>query len=634
MKSRVPLILFILLSFTQMALAAETEQLDTLLEALNTEISELVHSGNDAAVYKKARFALAEAQRQKDPYYISEAYFLMGSWHRMSPKSEHRDSILYYDKLGLDYILQTDSAAAINRAYNRVSADLMEGGNYSEAAKYLFDLLEVLEAQSDYYELGNTYTNLVLLNREISEYQTAIAFEQKAIGNFIKSGKPDAQFGPILYAMVSYQKLGRLDEALEKSEKLIEIAQREGGEENNINLAKAYSWRGRTYFLLESYDEALEDYIKAWNIIKAIVVDEGDADGWKGGIGLVYQKLGQPRKAIPFMRDFINHMEERDAHKIEPVEEFYFSLSEAYKDVGQIDSAMYYFETVHALKTQRLEARLDEVKTELAVQYQTREKDATILSQSDLIRQQNLIQWLSIGVAVLFAFILIGLFLIYKRSQKTAALRQKLNQELAIKNQQNELLLKEIHHRVKNNLQTISSLLSLQSAHIEDPQIQGAVEQSQNRVQSMALIHQKLYQGENLAGIEMKEYLQNLGETLVDSYNLDTKRIEIEYPMEPVELDIDTAIPLGLIANELLTNAMKYAFPKNAKGHIRVSLLKSGDTFRFSVTDDGIGMDSKGYPEKEGFGIQLINLLVLQIEGTIQRTTQNGMNTQIEFTLT
>ncbi len=634
MKSRVPLILFILLSFTQMALAAETEQLDTLLEALNTEISELVHSGNDEAVYKKARFALAEAQRQKDPYYISEAYFLMGSWHYMSPKSEHRDSILYYDKLGLDYILQTDSAAAINRAYNRVSADLMEVGNYSEAAKYLFDLLEILEAQSDYYELGNAYTNLVLLNREISEYQTAIAFEQKAIGNFIKSGKPDEQFGPILYAMVSYQKLGRLNEALEKSEKLIEIAQREGGEENNINLAKAYSWRGRTYILLESYDEALEDYIKAWNIIKAIVVDEGDADGWKGGIGLVYQKLGQPRKAIPFMRDFINHMEERDAHKIEPVEEFYFSLSEAYKDMGQIDSAMYYFETVHALKTQRLEARLDEVKTELAVQYQTREKDATILSQSDLIRQQNLIQWLSIGVAVLFAFILIGLFLIYKRSQKTAALRQKLNQELAIKNQQNELLLKEIHHRVKNNLQTISSLLSLQSAHIEDPQIQGAVEQSQNRVQSMALIHQKLYQGENLAGIEMKEYLQNLGETLVDSYNLDTNRIEIEYPMEPVELDIDTAIPLGLIANELLTNAMKYAFPKNAKGHIRVSLLKSGDTFRFSVTDDGVGMDSKGYPEKEGFGIQLINLLVLQIEGTIQRTTQNGMNTQIEFTLT
>ncbi|MEL6945296.1 MAG: sensor histidine kinase, partial [Bacteroidota bacterium] len=260
-------------------------------------------------------------------------------------------------------------------------------------------------------------------------------------------------------------------------------------------------------------------------------------------------------------------------------------------------------------------------------------KDEQIALQTATIEQQKKIQWLSIGLISLFALMLLGLFLTYNRNRKTNALLQNLNSDLAQKNQQNELLLKEIHHRVKNNLQTISSLLSLQSAHIENPEVQGAVEQSQNRVQSMALIHQKLYQGENLAAVEMKEYLQILGETIVDSYGVNTDQIKIEYPMERIELDVDTAIPIGLIASELLTNSFKYAFPDNQKGKIKVSLQRIGEKFRFLVSDNGIGISKNTNTLKSGFGNQLIYLLVMQMDGKMKTQSENGLVTEIEFSL-
>ena len=122
-----------------------------------------------------------------------------------------------------------------------------------------------------------------------------------------------------------------------------------------------------------------------------------------------------------------------------------------------------------------------------------------------------------------------------------------------------EVLLQEIHHRVKNNLEIVSSILALQSAQIQNPDAVDALQESQNRVHSMSMIHQKLYQGENLGTIEMKDYFINLGSHILDSFGVE-KRITLEYVTETLELDIDTAVPLGLIVNELLTNVMKYSF--------------------------------------------------------------------------
>jgi two-component sensor histidine kinase len=203
--------------------------------------------------------------------------------------------------------------------------------------------------------------------------------------------------------------------------------------------------------------------------------------------------------------------------------------------------------------------------------------------------------------------------------------------ELSTKNSENELLLKEIHHRVKNNLEVVSSLLELQSAQIDNPDIQQVMQVSQSRVQSMGILHQKLYQNEHLAFIEMKNYFVNLTENILDSYNA-TELVTVEFPMENLELDVDTAMPVGLIVNELLTNALKYAFPAGRLGKIKLSLNQIGaNLMELRIEDNGIGKVLNVTPKGTGFGTQLVGLLTQQLDGKLLQTVENGTTISIQF---
>ncbi len=207
----------------------------------------------------------------------------------------------------------------------------------------------------------------------------------------------------------------------------------------------------------------------------------------------------------------------------------------------------------------------------------------------------------------------------------------KTQKELSLKNDENVLLLKEIHHRVKNNLEVVSGLLALQSAKINDPTMQEVMLSSQNRVQSMGILHQKLYQSEHLAFIEMKNYFENLCINILDSYN-ESERIKVTIEMTELELDVDTAVPLGLIVNELLTNSLKYAFPTGQKGTIELSLRNwDEDNFQLKISDNGVGKSLEAKAKGTGFGTQLVELLTRQIDGKLYQEVGNGTLILIDF---
>ena len=211
-------------------------------------------------------------------------------------------------------------------------------------------------------------------------------------------------------------------------------------------------------------------------------------------------------------------------------------------------------------------------------------------------------------------------------------LKGLIQAQLEMRNQENAILLKEIHHRVKNNLQVISSLLNLQSASIDDPVVRDAVRASQHRVKSMALIHQNLYQRENLDAIEMKEYMATLGESIMGTFGADRKRIQVHYEMEPLLLKVDTAVPVGLIVNELLTNALKYAFPDGKTGNIRVKLaLNEQEKLVLDVSDDGVGMDPNASSANRSFGTRLVDLLRVQLDGKKEIFHKNGTHIRLTF---
>lgn len=268
--------------------------------------------------------------------------------------------------------------------------------------------------------------------------------------------------------------------------------------------------------------------------------------------------------------------------------------------------------------------------------YEADQKEHTIQLQEFRLHQQQTVQRLSLGIASLLLLLLLGLFFTYRNNRRRNFQLQSLNAELAQtnaqldrRNAQNEILLKEIHHRVKNNLEMVSSLLMLQSRQINDPDMRRVMEEGQNRVQSIGIVHQKLYQDDNLVGIEMKDYFIHLGESILDAFNA-KDRIQIECIMDKLELDVDTAVPIGLIVNELLTNALKYAFPDGRRGKVSIQLeILHNECLRLQVADDGVGKTAQ--VKGTGFGSQLIALLTQQLGGALQEEVKDGARVCLEF---
>lgn len=195
-----------------------------------------------------------------------------------------------------------------------------------------------------------------------------------------------------------------------------------------------------------------------------------------------------------------------------------------------------------------------------------------------------------------------------------------------------ELLLKEIHHRVKNNLQIVSSLLNLQYGNSSDKKFLNMIRESKNRIHSMALVHEMLYASKNIGFLDFKDYVQKLYDAVSNSFNIQNNEIEFTINIsENVHLDIDTMIPLGLILNEIITNTLKYAFPEN-KGSLFVSLQKQNLGFTLTIEDNGIGLPKDyNYQNSESLGIQLIYILAEQIDAEIKFDNNIGASYTISF---
>jgi len=207
-------------------------------------------------------------------------------------------------------------------------------------------------------------------------------------------------------------------------------------------------------------------------------------------------------------------------------------------------------------------------------------------------------------------------------------------EELEQKVEEKEMLLKEVHHRVKNNLQTVSSLLRMQGRSIEDAQTLSQIRSSQNRVVCMAMVHEMLYQREDLSCIEYSTYVHQLGDYLVKSIKGPESNIRLNIDIPEIELGIDTAIPLGLLINEAVTNALKYGFEGRDSGEISISLEKEDKhEFVLRIGDDGIGYpESMDYQSSKSLGLKLIHNLSRQLKGSVIRDlSKRGTNYIIRF---
>ena len=211
--------------------------------------------------------------------------------------------------------------------------------------------------------------------------------------------------------------------------------------------------------------------------------------------------------------------------------------------------------------------------------------------------------------------------------------RKEYERQLEESIKEKEVLLKEVHHRVKNNMQVISSILNLQSSYISDENALAILRESQDRIKSMSFVHESLYQSKTLSEVNFAEYIQNITRNLYHSYGRPEGGIELEFELENLYLNLDTSIPCGLIINEIVSNSLKYAFQGRERGKIKIEFSKLSDgRLKLIVSDDGIGLaEDFDIENAESLGLQLVTTLITQVSGELEIDVSSGTKFNIVF---
>ena len=597
-------------------------QEDTLKGSLLTSDKNNPEGIDTLSDYKNFNQSIKLAQTKNDFNSLGEAYVNLAKWHENHTVLD--SSIVYLQKAISIYRKQKMNKSLAD-TYLLLAANYSGTAEYQKGSEVVYKALALYEKSNNQRGIGQCFTKIGDLLYYSDNYKKGAEYCKKAI--VIQKKNAFQEDLALSYRRLAENQLflNDLNESLANMNLAINLYKK-------LDIADApllacYNGRGNIYKYMQRFDEAIDDYIRCYEGAKKIGLTRYMMPP-TANIGHVYILQGNYIKALPYNLRAIEIMKRIGNTK--NLWENYMHVSNIYRELGDYKNALEYhelFEQGHIDYLNTIIARKD---SEIQVKYETAKKDIAILGQEAKLSKQRKFQFLYIGIAALLAIILFGMYFTLKNIRKKRKALSVLNAELYRKNKQNELLLKEIHHRVKNNLEMVKSLITLQSAKLEDGVSKDAMLASQNRVQSMGIIHQKLYQGNNLGSIEMKDYFLNLSEGILDSFNAEDK-VKIECAMEDLNLDVDTAVPIGLIVNELLTNAIKYAFPEGKQGKINISLSTQADELHLKVSDNGIGKVKDSKPKGTGFGTQLIKLLTKQLNGSISEEYINGTSVLFNF---
>lgn len=461
----------------------------------------------------------------------------------------------------------------LSRIYNSLAACYNIRNDFDNTEKYFLKSLEMAAQINDELWVANLNNNLSVLYMNNKMYQKADAMIENALAYYKK--KRDS-----IWMGISYMNYGN---------------------------SKVYS---------EDYPKAIEYYNQAEALVKynqfplLYAVSET-------GIGTALTKQKKYSLALPRLTEGLK-IGKKIKH-VEQIIESYNALADYYSETRNFENAYQLSTESQKLKDSVLTATQDQNMANALTKFESEKKDAQLkvlaLETEKAEQQRRLYSYLAIAGLLMAS--LIGFFL-FKNKKKNALLaKQKALLETTV--DEKNVLLKETHHRVKNSFQIVSSLLYLQSENIEDKEAKLAMQEAQNRVRSMVLIHQKLYSKDQLVGINTQEYFSDLANDIFESHQFIDNAISYTLDVEPVVLNIETITPLGLVLNELITNVIKHAFdPVTNKSAMHILFKREGERLLLEVVDNGKGMTSE--IKENSFGIQLINALAKKLKATLNFT--------------
>jgi two-component system, sensor histidine kinase PdtaS len=464
-----------------------------------------------------------------------------------------------------------------SQALNNIAIIHRRSGRHREALGIYRRSIEVKRQLDDSRGIANTLSNMGVAYGQLHLTDSALASFEQAI-TIYRTLNDDFEIGSTQIAIAEVH-LGQGDPESARTVLVDAIVRLEKSPEDQFNFAQAHLLMGRALTDLGQAGEALTHFAITEKLIVGSDRMEMQADHFRSKAAALYAS-GMHRDAY----DALSH-----AH--------------ALQDSVQSESA---------------KRSLEELET----RYATQEKEKRIEVQGlQLEKQEQERRTFFAIMAVLVVLVGAAVMLIIGRvrsNRKLQAQKRIVEEALGEK----ELLLREIHHRVKNNLQTVSSLLSIQGRGITDEKAKEAVNDSRLRVKSMALIHQDLYREGDITGVRMKEYVEKLVTSLVTSYAMD-ERVLTMVDVEDLSLDVDTAVPIGLVLNELVTNALKYAWPDERKGALTVRLAHEAEALALTVADDGVGQSNA--PKGDGgFGLNMVRTFATKLKAEWTMTNEQG----------
>lgn len=492
-------------------------------------------------------------------------------------------------------------------------------GDLSKAFEYATKTLELGQKYQDLKAMAMAYSDMSNLFWKQGKFERGVEYGLRSIAIFEERGLNDLDFDFTLHVLGSnLVALGRYEEALPYFQRSARIGEKYGFYNN---LSDTYIALTELHIQVGDFENAEKSGKEALKYAELLQNDFMVVRSLLS-LGKLKNQEREFESAIAYLKRSIRTAK-NDFGDIYYLGLIYLELSKAYEGKNNIKESLVAYKKYHELTQLVFNSEADQRIAQLRTDMEVNQKESTISLQMEKLKQQATIQVFYLILTGLMVFFLFFLYRVFIKRKKYSLLLEKQNKE-------KEFLIKEIHHRVKNNLETISSLLSLQTAQIDNQELQDIMIESQNRVHSMGMIHQNLYQGENMTAIEMKQYFLNLGRYIIDSFDA-TEQIIFDCAMNSLELDVDRAIPIGLIVNELITNSLKYAFPGNRKGKITIALSETDSHLLLKVCDNGVGFEKNTEIKGTGFGTQLVGLLTKQLDGNMTLITSRGTEVFFEF---
>ena len=586
--------------------------------------------------------ALEICRKLKDDCDIANIYDNIGHIHWLS--GDFSNALDYY-KRSLGMFVALGDLRRQSMAYNNIGSVYFRLGIYDESMNNFLNSLSIREEMDDpkicstLNNLGNIYVRLCDYEKALEMYQRSLKYKRKLNKN------PQStlnNIGNVYLKLNDYSKaLQYLTEAL--------IINEENEDEKRIasslnNIAIVYEEKGRL-------DQAVDYYQKALDLKKKVGDTYGYANTSKN-LGWISLTKKDYKQADFYFRQSLEIAKKIKARDL--VKDNYDLLSQCYSAINDFENAYLYKKYCSnvrdSLFNEETSDKIAQYRTNFTIEKTLREKEMLIKDNEIIKLQMEKIKswWITLFLLVMF-FIIFAILLYFNINKKKkinkllAETNENLRKEIEIRKitsnnlqsslKEKDVMLKEIHHRVNNNLQVISSILDLQSRSSTNKEFITMLRNTQNRIISMSLVQEKLYSSGDLALVDFNNYINSLIDYIYGTYEINPSRIKPVINVEDIHVNINTAIPCGLLINEIVTNAIKHGFNDNKKGEIFINMKKDKSEYlHLVISNNGVHLpDGINYENPISIGMELIRIMIIQLSADVELQKEKGVIYKFRF---